>query len=162
MCTRSHAQSLCCCRLTGCQTGARALRPARPCYRPSVRTLSCALLCATLCGWLAAPASSRPEGIRAGDSYYSEEFVARGIVRDIAKPGNLEEVRRHPSYYEAIYDEAGRVVVFREYHRGEVARTEEYRYGPDGALRGRTLRVPGRPTQTIAVDGTGTGGRSGD
>jgi hypothetical protein len=64
---------------------------------------------------------------------------------------NYEEVYQAYRYYEAVYDAAERVVIFREYRRGEAIRTEEYRYGPDGALLERWVRQPGQPVEKTAV-----------
>lgn len=99
---------------------------------------------------IAAPiddAGARPEKIRAGHSYYSDDYVEAGLVRDLAEEKNYEEVYQFYGYYEAIYDEAGRVVTFREYERGEPVRTEEYRYAPDGTLRERIVKRPGEPDE---------------
>jgi len=79
-------------------------------------------------------AGARPEKIRAGESYYSDEVVEVEGVRDLGEDMNYEEVYQFYRYYEAIYDEAGRVVVFIEYVRGDVHRRDEYEYGPDGKL----------------------------
>ncbi|MCP5058701.1 MAG: hypothetical protein GY937_18525 [bacterium] len=67
-----------------------------------------------------------PEDVRPGQPYYSDDFVIEGLVRDIAAEKNYEEVYQFFRYYEAVYDEAKRVVTFREYVRGELALTEEY------------------------------------
>lgn len=110
------------------------------------------LLLSCLVGSLAPiGAGARPERVRPGHSYYSDDSLAVGLVRDIGAEKNYEEVYQAYRYYEAVYDEAERVVIFREYRRGEAIRTEEYRYGPDGALLERVLRQPGRPAETTAV-----------
>ena len=97
-------------------------------------------------------AAARPEAIRSGHSYYSDEYVTEGLVRDIAAERNYEEVYQLYSYYEAIYDDAGRVVTFREYERGEIIRVEEYRYapGPDGALLEQVVKERDEPPQVRA------------
>jgi hypothetical protein len=100
----------------------------------------------------AGSAAARPEKIRPGHSYYSDGARVEGIVRDIGEEKNYEEVYQRYRYYEAVYDEAGRVVLFREYVRGDVIRTEEYRYGPEGALVERIVRKAGAPPETTAVD----------
>jgi len=71
-----------------------------------------------------APASARPERIRAGVSYYSDQLVETGPVRDIGAERNYEEVYQHYRYYEVVYDEAERVVRCLEYQRGEVIRED--------------------------------------
>ncbi len=97
-------------------------------------------------------ASARPEKIRPGHSYYSDGTRIEGLVRDIGEEKNYEEVYQRYRYYEAVYDEAGRIVLFKEYVRGEVIRTEEYRYGPEGALLERIVRKAGGPPEATAVD----------
>jgi hypothetical protein len=83
---------------------------------------------------LAAPVSARPETIRAGVSYYSDELVERGPVRDIGVERNYEEVFKLYRYYEVLYDESERVVRCLEYKRGDVIREDTYRYAADGSL----------------------------
>ena len=96
---------------------------------------------------------ARPEKIRAGHSYYSDDYVEAGLVRDIAAEKNYEEVYQFYGFYEAIYDARDRVVTFREYKRGDPVRTEEYRYAPDGSLLERTVRRPGKPDEVTRSSG---------
>ena len=77
------------------------------------------------------PTDARPERIRPGIAYYSAEFVARGGVSDLGEERNYEEVYRHYAYYEAVYDQQGRVVTFTVYERGAWTRRERYRYDDD-------------------------------
>jgi len=92
---------------------------------------------------LAAPAGARPERIRAGLTYYSDTAVTGGegdaAVRDLGEEKNYEEVYQLYRYFEAVYDEKGRVVRFREYLRGEVARSEFYVWSEDGRLLDRSI-----------------------
>ena len=97
-------------------------------------------------------ATARPEKIRPGHSYYSDDARVEGLVRDIGEDKNYEEVYQRYRYYEAVYDEAGRVVLFKEYVRGDLIRTEEYRYGTEGTLVERVVRKAGEPPETTAVD----------
>ena len=116
------------------------------------RAAAVRLLVATICLFLATAASARPEKIRPGQPYYSDDQVSEGGVRDIVGEKNYEEVFQSYRYFEAVYDEAGRVVVFKEYKRGDVVRTEEYRYGDDGGLAVRVIQEPGKPAESVAVD----------
>lgn len=97
---------------------------------------SAALFCGLVLALCAssAPASARPERIRAGASYYSDELVQTGPVRDIGAERNYEEVFQLYRYYEVRYDEHERVVRCLEYERGEVIREDTYRYAEDGSL----------------------------
>jgi hypothetical protein len=100
---------------------------------------------------LPAAAVSRPERIREGVSYYSDDFVRSGEVHDIAEEKNYEEVYQLYTYYEAIYDAGARVTVFKEYERGKEIREERYRYGKAGVLIEHSIAVPGKPVQVIPV-----------
>jgi hypothetical protein len=95
----------------------------------------------------ARPADARPEHIRPGISYYSDAFLVAGLVHDLAAEKNYEEVYQFYSYYEAIYDAQERVVIFKEYKRGELIRTEEYSYRASGDLLERRTLRPGMPTE---------------
>jgi hypothetical protein len=96
---------------------------------------------------LAAPASARPEAIRAGASYYSDELIESGSVRDIGAERNYEEVFKLYSYYEVVYDESERVVRCLEYKRGEVIREDTYRYAADGSLLEHVTDPPSKATK---------------
>jgi hypothetical protein len=119
---------------------------------PMNRTVLLAFLTVALGLLPAATASARPERIRPGHSYYSDDQVVEGQVRDIAEEKNYEEVFQAYRYYEVVYDEAERVVLFKEYKRGDVVRTEEYHYGDGGDLASVVIREPGKPPETVAVD----------
>jgi len=79
-------------------------------------------------------AEARPERIRAGHVYYSDDFSEDGAVRDLEGEKNYEEVYQSYRYYEAVYDDRGRVISFKQVVRGEVVREDRYRYDGDSAL----------------------------
>ena len=97
------------------------------------------------------PASARPERIRAGVSYYSDELVATGPVRDIGAERNYEEVYQLYRYYEVVYDEAERVVRCLEYERGEVIREDTYRYAEDGSVQEHVTDPPRKSPKPAAA-----------
>jgi hypothetical protein len=100
-------------------------------------------------------ASSQPEKIRPGHSYYSDELgesTNQGLVRAPGEEKNYEEVYQFYSYYEFVYDEQERVVLFREYKRGDVIRTEKYSYDDSGALSKRVVSQPGRQDEITLVE----------
>ena len=99
----------------------------------------------------AGSADARPERIEAKISYYSNDFVVMGLVHDLATEKNYEEVYQFYAYYEAIYDAQERVVVFKEYKRGKLIRTEEYRYRESGSLMERRILRPGKPVEITPV-----------
>lgn len=85
---------------------------------------------------------SRPEVIRPGVSYYSDDYFQNGVVRDIESEKNYEEIYQFYTYYEVIYGSAERVKVFREYKRGDIIHEEHYQY--DKGLINRTV-IPQKP-----------------
>jgi hypothetical protein len=90
---------------------------------------------------------ARPQKTRPGLPYYSDDFIEKDQIRDLAEEKNYEEVYQFYSYYEASYDEAGRVIVFKEYRRGELIRSDEYHYAPGGSLHERHTSRPGKPVE---------------
>jgi len=94
---------------------------------------------------LPSQAAARPEKIRAGVSYYSDELIESGPVRDIGAERNYEEVFKLYHYYEVVYDDLERVIRCLEYKRGAVIRTDSYRYAADGSLL-EHITVPPRET----------------
>jgi hypothetical protein len=113
------------------------------------------------------PSMARPERIREGASYYSDDYVEiitdHGPVRDLGEEKNYEEVYQLYTYYEAIYDVSERVITFIEYKRGEVLRRENYRYGVDGSLESveTKQRLPAgqKNAPAAANEGSATGSR---
>ncbi len=51
-----------------------------------------------------------------------------------------------------IDDEGSRVHVVKEYRRGELIRTEEYRYAPSGEPTQKTTRRPGEEAEVTPID----------
>jgi hypothetical protein len=95
-------------------------------------------------------ASSRPEKIRPGEIYHSAELAEptnQGLVRAPGPEKNYEEVYQFYTYYEFVVNEAERVILFREYKRGEVIRTEKYDYDASGHLTKRVVAQPGKESE---------------
>ena len=95
---------------------------------------------------------ARPERIKPGLSYYSEEYTTAGNVSDIAEEKNYEEVFKNYEYYEAVYDDLKRVKIFKTYKRGEVVLKEEYFYAPDGRLAKKEVTDSKSSLKTITFD----------
>ena len=91
---------------------------------------------------VAVPAWARPEIIREGIPYYSNEYFQEGAVKDIVSEKNYEEIYQFYTYYEVIYDSAGLVTVFKEYKQGEVIFEEHYHYDDQGALIKNSVLIP--------------------
>ncbi|MDP6980372.1 MAG: hypothetical protein QF570_17530 [Myxococcota bacterium] len=117
------------------------------------RSLVVSLSFILVSGSLADTAHARPEKIEPGVPYYSDDFVTDGLVHDIAQEKNYEEVYQFYTYYEVIYDEKQRVVVFTEYKRGDVLRRDEYAYDAAGNLATRTTKRPGQEPEVIRPGG---------
>jgi hypothetical protein len=100
-------------------------------------------------------ALSRPEKVREGISYYSNDYIQMGEVRDLADEKNLEEVYQFYTYYEASYDARGRVIVFKEYKKGNVIYEERYIYNDEGDTPGtKTVLVPGKEPRVVHIRNT--------
>ena len=95
---------------------------------------------------------ARPERIKPGLSYYSEDCITKGKVSDIDEEKNYEEVFKNYEYYEAVYDDLKRVRIFRAYKRGEVLLTERYFYRPDGRLAKKEITDSKSSLETITFD----------
>ena len=95
---------------------------------------------------------ARPERIKPGLSYYSEDCSTKGKVSDISEEKNYEEVFKNYEYYEAVYDDKKRVKIFRAYKRGEILLTERYVYRPDGRLAKKEITDSKSRVETITFD----------
>lgn len=119
------------------------------------RTAMMRIVCGLVALGLALDAAAQPEKIRPGHSYYSDELAEpthQGLVRALGPEKNYEEVYQRYRYYELVYDQAERVVLFRQYERGERIRTEEYRYDDTGSLIQRVIAQPGKEDQITTLD----------
>ncbi len=94
------------------------------------------LYCVVLLGMLSGVPClyAKPPNIKPNLSYYSENYSLSGNQYELAEEKNLEEVFKNYNYYEAIYDELGRVRIFRAYKRGEIDFSEVYFYDNAGNL----------------------------
>ncbi len=95
---------------------------------------------------------ARPERIKPGLSYYSEDYSTVDKVSDIAEEKNYEEVFKNYEYYEAVYDDKKRVKTFRAYKRGEIVLTKRYFYRPDGRLAKKEITDSKSSLETITFD----------
>ncbi|MCK5877100.1 MAG: hypothetical protein KAG43_05655 [Candidatus Marithrix sp.] len=78
--------------------------------------------------------SARPETIKEDILYYSDESFQTGVVKDIVAEKNYEEIYQFYTYYEVSYDTKERVIIFKEYKKGEVIVEEHYQYAEDGTV----------------------------
>lgn len=92
---------------------------------------------------------ARPERIKPGISYFSEDYTTKNNVSDISVEKNYEEVFKNYEYYEAVYDELKRVKIFRAYKRGEIILHEKYFYDPNGKLAKKEVTDSKNKLKTI-------------
>jgi hypothetical protein len=98
---------------------------------------------------VASPLHARPERIRPGVEYYSDDYVEQAGVRDIAGEKNYEEVYQLYTFYEAVYDAEERVERFKEYERGDVVREDRYRYDAKGKLIEHEIKRPKESSEVV-------------
>ena len=70
----------------------------------------------------------KPYKITPGISYYSNEYSIRNGVAQLGAEKNFEEIYQNYNYYEAVFDEQQRMVVFKAYKRGSIEFSETYVY----------------------------------
>jgi len=95
---------------------------------------------------------ARPERIKAGLPYYSEDYTTKNNISDIDDEKNYEEVFKNYEYYEAVYDDKKRVKIFRAYKRGEIILTERYFYRSNGRLAKKEITDSKNSLETITFD----------
>ena len=76
---------------------------------------------------------AKPEKIKAGIPYYSDEYQTVNSGYELAEEKNFEEVYKNYNYYEAVYDKKERVVIFNAFKKGVIEFSEVYYY--DGGSR---------------------------
>jgi hypothetical protein len=76
----------------------------------------------------------QPYEIKAGISYYSDEYTTQNITSQLGEEKNIEEVYQNYNYYEAIFDAQERIVIFIAYEKGVIEFSEAYSYDADGNL----------------------------
>jgi hypothetical protein len=74
----------------------------------------------------------KPYEIKAGVSYYSNEYSSNNGLSELGEEKNLEEVYQNYNYYEAIFDTQERIVTFNAYKQGSIEFSETYYYDKDG------------------------------
>jgi hypothetical protein len=93
----------------------------------------------SICIILATPAvlyagKFEPYEIKAGTSYYSDEYSSSNGLSELGEEKNFEEVYQYYNYYEAVFDSQERIVIFKAYKQGVVEFSETYSYDTDGSL----------------------------
>jgi len=74
----------------------------------------------------------QPYEIKAGISYYSNEYSSHEGISELGEEKNYEEVYQNYNYYEAIFDSQERIVTFNAYEKGSIEFFEIYYYKGDG------------------------------
>ncbi len=84
----------------------------------------------------------QPYEIKAGFSYYSDEYTARDGISELGEEKNFEEIYQYYNYYEAIFDDQERIVIFNAYEKGVIEFSEAYSYDDDGRLLKKVVKNP--------------------
>jgi len=94
-----------------------------------------ALTCVALLPLLAAAScySHHPTG----GPYYYAKWISRDIPVQPAEPLSRVEAMSRPVFYEAFFDDHGRIVRFVEYAEGNARSETTYSYRPDGSFEER-------------------------
>ena len=91
----------------------------------------------------------KPYKITAGISYYSNEYSTENGVPQLGEEKNFEEVYQNYNYYEAVFDEQQRMVVFKAYKRGSIEFSETYVY--EGEDNGPVRKIITSPNGSETV-----------
>ena len=73
-----------------------------------------------------------PYEIKAGMSYYSDEYSISNDISELGEEKNFEEVYQNYNYYEAVFDSQEQIIVFKAYKQGVIEFSETYFYDDDG------------------------------
>ncbi len=98
---------------------------------------------------ISSDAISRPENIKPDLSYYADDYTFKENIAELGEEKNYEEVFKNYEYYETIYDEERRPLLFRAYKRGDIIWTEHYFYGDNGKLIKKEITKHGKPEKII-------------
>ena len=82
----------------------------------------------------------QPYEIKAGISYYSDEYSTHNNISQLGEEKNIEEVYQNYNYYEVIFDDQERIVIFKAYEKGVVEFTETYSYDAGGNLAKKVVK----------------------
>ncbi len=116
-----------------------------------MKQLSTNLLTLSFLVILTLRAYANPENIKPGSSYFSDDYSVKGKISQLGEEKNFEEIFKNYEYYEAIYDERGRISIFKIYKRGEVILTEEYSYNPDGKSGKKKIVEEGKSVKVVPL-----------
>jgi len=84
----------------------------------------------------------QPYEIKAGVSYYSDEYTTHNGISELGEEKNYEEVYQYYNYYEAIFDSQERILIFNAYEKGKIEFSETYYYDGDGRPVKKVVKTP--------------------
>jgi hypothetical protein len=91
----------------------------------------------------------QPYEIKAGVSYYSDEYTTHDDISELGEERNFEEVYQNYNYYEAIFDSQERIVIFNAYEKGTIVFSESYSYDSDGHPIRKVVKNPDGSTSVL-------------
>jgi hypothetical protein len=74
-----------------------------------------------------------------GGPYYYKDWVSYTIPYKPYNEVTMEEAKTLNSYYEAYFDNNGKIILFTKYLNGEIEWSDKYFYTPDGLLGHREM-----------------------
>lgn len=110
----------------------------------------------TICVALALPAvicagEFEPYEIKAGMSYYSNEYSVSNDIAALGEEKNFEEVYQNYNYYEAVFNSQGQIVIFKAYKQGAVEFSETYSYDENGNPLTKEVKGPDGSVSTVVL-----------
>lgn len=79
-----------------------------------------------------------------GGQYYFKDIKNSAAPYEPVDEINYEEAGNLYTYYEAYFDDNGRIVSLKKYLKGKLEWSDKYQYGATGALENRELSISRR------------------
>lgn len=79
-----------------------------------------------------------------GGPYYFKDIKNSAAPYEPVHEINYEEAGNLYTYYEAYFDDNGRIVSLKKYQKGKLEWSDKYQYGATGSLENRDLSISSR------------------
>src|SRR3989338_8501544 len=76
-----------------------------------------------------------------GGPHYFRDIKNGAAPYEPVEEINYEEANNLYTYYEAYFDDEGRIILLKKYRKGKLEWSDKYVYGPTGSLENRELFV---------------------